>query len=521
MATTKKIIQKDAQGNVIEVDIGANATNITQDSTHRFVTDTEKTIWNAKQNAITIDTALSSSSTNPVQNKIVNTALAGKASSSHTHSNYVNQNAFSNITVGSTTIAADSATDMLTLVAGSNVNLVADATNDKVTINATDTKYTHPTAHPASMITQDSTHRFTTDAEKESWNKKANESHVHSYTSLAERPAGLDSGYVRTGQAKGIEIGEFATATGKNTRATGTYSWTGGNSTKAAGTYSWAGGVSAAANASLSFTYGDGTIANNFQTVFGRFNKETGSVNTTSYSVPFFVIGNGNYSGDRSNAFSVFGNSNVYTGNGGSYNSSGADYGEFYEWLDGNQDEEDRVGYFVTLVGDKIKIANKDDYIIGAISAISSVVGNSDEDYRYRFKKDSFGRVLYETVKKPKIEMREIRNQEGKIIGIEEVKTKEMEEITQKITNDTYNSEEEYIMRSQRKEWDVVGMLGQLIVYDDGTCKVNEYCKVKEKGIATKANQYEIKEYNGLNIAKENYRVIERIAENIVKIVFR
>lgn len=144
MATTKKIIQKDAQGNVIEVNIGANATNITQDSTHRFVTDTEKTIWNAKQNAITIDTALSSSSTNPVQNKVVNTALAGKASSSHTHSNYVNQNAFSNITVGSTTIAADSATDTLTLVAGSNVNLVADTTNDKVTISATDTKYTHP-----------------------------------------------------------------------------------------------------------------------------------------------------------------------------------------------------------------------------------------------------------------------------------------------------------------------------------------------------------------------------------------
>lgn len=145
MATTKKIIQKDAQGNVIEVDIGANATNITQDSTHRFVTDTEKTIWNAKQNAITIDTALSSSSTNPVQNKVVNTALAGKASSSHTHSNYVNQNAFSNITVGSTTIAADSATDTLTLTAGSNVTLTADAVGDKVTISATDTKFTHPT----------------------------------------------------------------------------------------------------------------------------------------------------------------------------------------------------------------------------------------------------------------------------------------------------------------------------------------------------------------------------------------
>ena len=34
---------------------------------------------------VTVDTALSSTSTNPVQNKIINSALSGKASSSHTH----------------------------------------------------------------------------------------------------------------------------------------------------------------------------------------------------------------------------------------------------------------------------------------------------------------------------------------------------------------------------------------------------------------------------------------------------
>lgn len=56
----------------------------------------------------------------------------------------VNQNAFSNITVGSTTIAADSATDTLTLVAGSNITLTPDANNDKVTITSKDTIYTHP-----------------------------------------------------------------------------------------------------------------------------------------------------------------------------------------------------------------------------------------------------------------------------------------------------------------------------------------------------------------------------------------
>lgn len=38
----------------------------------------------------------------------------------------------------------------------------------------TDTVYTHPSTHPASMIVQDSTHRFATDEEKTAWNEKAN-----------------------------------------------------------------------------------------------------------------------------------------------------------------------------------------------------------------------------------------------------------------------------------------------------------------------------------------------------------
>lgn len=51
----------------------------------------------------------------------------------------VNQNAFGKVVVGSTTITADSKTDTLTLTAGSNVTLTPDATNDKVTIAATNT----------------------------------------------------------------------------------------------------------------------------------------------------------------------------------------------------------------------------------------------------------------------------------------------------------------------------------------------------------------------------------------------
>lgn len=52
-----------------------------------------------------------------------------------------NQNAFSNVKVGTTTISADTKTDTLELSAGTNITLTPDTTNDKVTINATDTKY--------------------------------------------------------------------------------------------------------------------------------------------------------------------------------------------------------------------------------------------------------------------------------------------------------------------------------------------------------------------------------------------
>ena len=50
-------------------------------------------------------------------------------------------------------------------------------------------------------------------------------------------------------------------------------------------------------------------------------------------------------------------------------------------------------------------------------------------------------------------------------------------------------------------------MVGVLSVRDDGTCKVNGFCKVAEGGIAT--------------TSESGYRVIKRINENIVKVIFR
>ena len=54
----------------------------------------------------------------------------------------VNQNAFSNVKVGSATIAADSKTATLEILAGGATTITSDATNDKLTITSTDQSVT-------------------------------------------------------------------------------------------------------------------------------------------------------------------------------------------------------------------------------------------------------------------------------------------------------------------------------------------------------------------------------------------
>lgn len=40
------------------------------------------------------------------------------------------------------------------------------------------------------------------------------------------------------------------------------------------------------------------------------------------------------------------------------------------------------------------------------------------------------------------------------------------------------------------KEWSPIGMLGKLVVRDDGTCQINGYCKPNQDGIATQSENW-------------------------------
>lgn len=58
----------------------------------------------------------------------------------------VNQNAFSQLSIGETTIAAAEATDTVSLIAGANITITPNAEDNSVTITSKDTIYTHPTS---------------------------------------------------------------------------------------------------------------------------------------------------------------------------------------------------------------------------------------------------------------------------------------------------------------------------------------------------------------------------------------
>lgn len=95
---------------------------------------------------VIVDTELSNSSVNAIQNKAVKAALDNKSDVGHTHDEYVNQNAFGIIKIGAASVEADQAIDTLELAGGDNVTITPDAENDKIVISAKDTTYNDATA---------------------------------------------------------------------------------------------------------------------------------------------------------------------------------------------------------------------------------------------------------------------------------------------------------------------------------------------------------------------------------------
>lgn len=277
-----------------------------------------------------------------------------------------------------------------------------------------------------------------------------------------------------------------------------------GYGTTASGEFSHAEGHSTTARGRSSHAGGEGTIAaKDYQTVIGRNNVES-----TSES-DLFIVGKGkyNYSSQavvRSNCFRVNETGVFATGN---YSSTGADYAELFEWADGNPDAEDRVGLFVTLDGEKIRLARpEDDYILGILSGNPSVLGDvHDDQWQGMYLYDIYGRPLWEDVEVPD-ETIEEPDPEDPEKTITRVVIPAHTEHRQQLNPD-YDGSQPYIPRTQRPEWGTVGMLGKLVALDDGTCQVNGYCTSGEGGIATASK------------TRTHYRVMARLDDTHVKVM--
>lgn len=221
------------------------------------------------------------------------------------------------------------------------------------------------------------------------------------------------------------------------------------------------------------FVPAPGSIGHRYNNVFGKYAKEgdAGAQDSTSTG-DAVIVGNGTPE-LPSNCFRV-----TYGGASfglSAYNTSGADYAEYFEWQDGNPHREDRYGLFVTLDGEQIKKAAEGDYILGVVSKNPSIIGNSDEDYYHKWMRDDYGALLVEN---------------GSYVP-----------------NPAYDPGQQYVSRGSRPEWSAVGMVGVIPVRDDGTCQVNGFCKCTDGGLATAADS--------------GYRVVKRINENLVKIVLK
>ena len=119
------------------------------------------------------------------------------------------------------------------------------------------------------------------------------------------------------------------------------------------------------------------------------------------------------------------------------------------------------------------------------------------------FETDIFGRSLWETVDVP-AETMDITHEDGTIETVE-IRSACIE--THQKLNPNYNNDEEYLPRSDRPEWDAVGMMGKLVAVDDGTCEVNGWCTVGMGGIAVKSD------------ARTRYRVMARLDDTHIRIL--
>lgn len=324
---------------------------------------------------------------------------------------------------------------------------------------------------------------------------------------LSSHAEGLQS--ESSGEASHVEgkynksKGDASHAEGNLTEANGRYTHSEGNLSYANGDSSHAEGNESYSNGWYSHSQNRGNVAANYaQTSIGSYSitdESSPSVEAFNIEKEAFTIGNGQDAENRSNAFKVLFNGKTYAD--GEYSGTGADYAEMFEWKDGNPEAEDRVGRFVTLNGKNIELANSEStYILGIVSGSPTIIGDNPIGWQGKYLNDKWGRPVYEDVQ-VKYTVDEVQ-EDGSIQKVEKTRTDHVRKI-----NPDYRPEEKYTLRSDRPEWDTIGLMGKLLVLQDGTLVAGSFCKPEENGIATKSDS--------------GYYVMEVLGEDQALIMFR
>jgi len=252
----------------------------------------------------------------------------------------------------------------------------------------------------------------------------------------------------------------------------------------------------------------------------------------------------------------------------GSLSTPEADYAEMFEWFDQNPDEEDRVGYFVSLHQGKIvRGAGREDKsgisnylasvftspngatsvpMLGVISGTPSVLGDAAPNHWIgRHLKDKFNRnrmnsyIVHRWTITTPVTAAVIDEEDGTIPTYEKTQTvyvdtttgivydehpqythkglvssKTIPELTDQTliefpkVKESYDNSVPYTARRDRNEWDAVGMLGKLVVHSAEPI-TSDWVKPTGDGRAMNAA-------NGVG-----YQVLEIIDNYTVRILFK
>jgi len=221
----------------------------------------------------------------------------------------------------------------------------------------------------------------------------------------------------------------------------------------------------------------------------GMFMQRCSRAATSAYSFAFWESSSGS---DRE--FNFRGDGNAYAD--GSFNGGGADYAEYFEWNDGNPNNEDRRGMTVVLIDNKIGIAttgNSSDEIIGVVSSNPVVVGDmAGNKWHNKHLRDDLGSYIWDnhelltwyvdsdevatagistlgistTYVQKKVQYESWNIPDGVIVPSVGVARTSYDEdgniLKHRRLNPNWDPDQEYVPREYRQEWDAIGMVGKL-----------------------------------------------------------